>query len=282
MVFDDTQLDELDERILAELKAFQAAQRTSDAALASENTRRWPGRRRAVLSGIAMLAIAAVVGVALTSNRGPDHQTASMGRSAGLTTPSNHNLTARTIAAVAEANTRLIVHSSSTTADSRTEVWLDFTTNSNWWRHEDASGKPRFASGARWDSARTGTVRTIDYLTRTWSERTFTVPDSLPAPQLPDPATALRDQLEHDTIVDQRTEAVDGKAVTVITMDNHTKIWIDQATGLPLEQVGPAGATTYEWLPRSADQLASLWPPTPPGFTQVPFALPTPKTSGQS
>jgi hypothetical protein len=163
-----------------------------------------------------------------------------------------------------------VFHSSSATS----ELWIDGQSLHQLDRNAD--GHPTRELAARLTPGVPGAMQSliIDYVAKTWSMRDLTASADIPLPQLPPPGghgTQLAADLASGAAVVRANEIVDGRLATRVDTTQPvgvvTSQWFDAETYLPIQSGVPGSVVTYQWLPRSPEVLASLWPSIPLGFT---------------
>jgi hypothetical protein len=134
-------------------------------------------------------------------------------------------------------------------------------------------------------------VLAVDYAHHTWSRETMSRPEKLPDGALGVPygdPDSIRADLTRGALVLVGSEQVAGHAtehlrLTVDTSDTAPAaedLWVDSTTFLPVKMTGRKGSShftvSYEWLPRTAENLARLELNPPAGFTEQPPAVSAP------
>lgn len=244
---------------------------------------RWS--RVAVVCASGFVAMAAVLGGLTLS-----HGTSTLGapRSPGPLRSGKASATgliSHTAAVVAAAYSSDIIESTAPVGSGTIQNWEDPVSGT--WRTVgfDSTGQMIGESAFRVNSSTMSHI-VINFQQRIFFSTTVTLQPGIPTPQLPDSASALstelRDNLSSGRWVIQGTAVVDGHTTEVVHIQPGVgnaagaTLWIDQATGLPVQQVTPRGTITYRWLPRTEQNIAAMWPTPPAGFTQIaPPTLPT-------
>jgi hypothetical protein len=255
-----------EERLLDELVAFQQ----SDAPSATGARRtRFPVRRIPVVAA----ALVAVSALLVTT------QTASPPAGPGAASPQAVSLGPQTLTAMTTASRAVVFHSRVVQrSGSVSELWRDDETRASLSRTTDASGQVLWEMASRVGPDGAVERLTINHLDKTWGVREVAT-----APDMPDTASALQDQLQRNLASGRSkvegTDVVDGRPATRIktvgAKGETSVLWIDNETLLPLKQVGDSINATYSSAPRSPENLAALWPAPPAGFTKL-DSLPLP------
>jgi hypothetical protein len=251
-----------------------------------------PHGRRSLLAGIGALAAAAALVAGVASGQfGSDGSPASDARRGTDTAAGDGGLATRIVTAVEEATAESVVHvlqDNATSPDS--ESWHDETTGL--WRDRSlgTDGAPDYDYGAPIppspDQPAPGgdeevAIRTVDHCLREYADGTE------PAPPARDQAQWIRESLAGGRLVEDGTETVDGRELirlrAVPPEDDgfdytgpaeDTVVLVDPDTYRPISLRSYPDSDfeyvqTFDYLPRTAQNLALLSPPVPDGFTQV-------------
>lgn len=202
--------------------------------------------------------------------------------------PSETPLMGRIVAATDEASASSIVHwvdeqtrPGEAGPSSVMEHWTDETSDATRIRFRggpndmDVDVGP--LTGPTIDSPAHSGQRVVDYCTRQYVDHIDTHGASTDSES---DFGALRDQVASGQLVEDGTEIVDGRELIRLTRiepaaaaEDHV-VLVDPDTYLPVRargtlSTGESFSQTYEFLPRTAENLALLLPPIPEGFTQV-------------
>jgi hypothetical protein len=254
--------------------------------------------RRSLLAGIATMAAAAalVAGVATGQYGSDEPRETDAGPRTG--TAGDDELAARIIAATDDATADSVVHvAQDNTTSPDDESWYDEATGLRRVLDLDHDGAPDYDYGAptppnpdqpplEWDEAIP--VRTVDHCLRQYAEGTEPgMPSGSGKPRGVGEAQRIRDGLATGRLVEDGTETDDGRELIrlreVPPEDDgfnytgpaeDTVVLVDPDTYRPisLRRYPDSDAEyvqTFEYLPRTEENLALLSPPVPDGFTQV-------------
>lgn len=247
--------------------------------------------RRSLLAGIGAIAAAAalVAGVAASQVGGDDRPETDA--TPGPGTETGEDLGARIIAATEEATADSLVHvvQDNVTGYDR-EFWSDETTGLARDLSLGDDGAPDYDTGPQTPpspdqappvTAAPVTVRTVDHCLRQYADGTE------PAPPARNEARWIRVNLTNGRLVEDGTETVDGRELIRLRQvppeddgfeyegpAEDTVVLIDPETYRPVSLRSYPGSDaeyvqTFEYLPRTEQNLALLSPPVPDGFTQV-------------
>lgn len=131
------------------------------------------------------------------------------------------------------------------------------------------------------------TVLTVDYAHHVWWQKTYPytwpagrTPAPNPPKSLPGNSDDIRTQLANGDLILVGIEQVAGhtaehlRTAHELEPGHYMDIWVDSTTYLPVRMAIHAGQTswsiTYEWLPRTPENLARLELTPPAGFTEQP------------
>ena len=252
---------------LAELHQDQHHSQGSTAPTVVKLTVRRSRRSRAVLAAAAAAVVAGVVTAQLVG------------------TSSDTPLMGRIVAATDEATASSVIHwVSEQTLPGDQEP----STVSEYWTDEP-SGATRIylhggqldqvmdvgpLSGPTIDSPAHSGQRVVDYCTRQYVDHVDTGGASTDIDEI----GHLRDEVAAGRLVEDGTEVVDGRALIRLTGIEGTAtaghvVLVDPDSYLPVRArgtlaTGETYSQTYEFLPRTPENLALLLPPIPEGFTQ--------------
>jgi hypothetical protein len=156
--------------------------------------------------------------------------------------------------------------------------WTDEATGRRRDLQLDAAGNPVFDSG--WmsiDETEAGiTIRSrdVDYCFQQYQEYDWG-PPAEPGGEMPDWHLDVRDDVDLGILVPDGTEVIDGRELLRYRAPGYEGVtWADPANYAPVRVHNYVGSDaeytqTYQYLPRTPENLAQLEPVVPPGFTQV-------------
>lgn len=161
------------------------------------------------------------------------------------------------------------------------ETWSDVT-GARMVSSTGAAGAPAQTFRESVDGDQVVTL-TVDYVRHVWWRNTQPRPDKMIAGSIfgvpyGDPA-GIRADLARGDLVLVGTERVDGHATEHLRMTGEAAtasadLWVDSTTFLPVRMTGQKAerhfTVSYEWLPRTAENLAQLELSPPGGFTEQP------------
>jgi hypothetical protein len=272
--YDEVALPHFEDRLSAELAELHAGRR-------SLGRRRRPSRRTIVV-GVAGLAAAATLlaGFGLLPTTG--------------TEPAEASLAERIMHATDDALADSVVHVESDFTNSSDEAyWFDATSGSFRRLLLDGDGNPSYDNGRPTPPAEDAPAvaapegeadlpahdeRLVNYCHREYTD-THEGPSDIG-----DTPADISDRLERGDLVQDGTETVDGRELlrlrdvavanlpddfaveqfVLVDPDTYRPVQINADRGGPEELV-----MTFEYLPRTAENLAQLSPPVPDGFTRV-------------
>jgi hypothetical protein len=274
---DELEVPHLKDRLWRELAELHAEHRHSQTAAPEGGSELVRRRSRRSLTVAAAAAVALVVGVVTAQLVGTASDTPLMGRIA---------------AATDEAIAGSVIHMvdeqtlpGGLGASRVTEFWTDETSDATRILTRDAQGDPLVdvgpLTGPTVESPSHSGQRTVDYCMQQYVEHRDTggASTDLEAGGI----RQLRDYVAAGELVEDGTEVVDGRElIRVIRPDVEAGediviMLVDPDTFLPVRargtiRHGGRGETysqTYEFLPRTPENLALVSPPIPDGFTQV-------------
>jgi hypothetical protein len=274
---DELEVPHLKDRLRRELLELHAEQRRSRTAAPEHVVPlvRRRSRRSYVVSAAAAAAL--VVGVVAAQLVGTDSATPLMGR---------------IVAATDEATAGSVIHwvdeqtLPGETAPSRvTEFWTDETSDATRILTRNPEGDPLLDTGPLTgptdESPSHSGQRTVSYCTQKYVEHRDTGGASTDMSF--DGIRQLRDDVARGELVEDGTEVVDGRELIrlirpdVEAGEDIATMLVDPDTYLPVRArgtirhggLGETFSQTYEFLPRTPENLALVSPPVPEGFTQV-------------
>ncbi len=289
--------DELGAQLGARLHE-ELADLSAPAELAGTVRRRRSRQRWAVSGALAVPVVAAGVALALTVGGTPTGVPGQQPAQAGPAQP--HNV-AYVVAQSQKALSSIgdyVVHSVTTVDDGTVhDTWSDVT--------GQAMAGTTTAAGAA-NQAISMTIHgdqlvllTVDYQHHTWWQDKLPKPDKLPAGAFGVPygdPSEIRTELGSGDLTLIGTEQVDGRTAEHLRLNAGDfepgqvgmDLWVDEASYLPVKLTGHKGTVnftvSYEWLPRTPENLAKTTLAVPSGFTQTPIdkaANPAPTGSGK-
>jgi hypothetical protein len=226
-------------------------------------------RSRAVLSAVAAAVVAGVVTAQLVG------------------TSSDTPLMGRIVAATDEATASSVIHwideqtlPGEAEPSTVSEHWTDGTSGASRARLEggqlDQMVDVGSLVGPTIDSPAHSGQRVVDYCTRQYVDHVDTGGASIDID--PDALGSLRDDVAAGRLVEDGTEVAGGRELIRLTRiepapaEDHV-VLVDPDTYLPVRARGTLdGVTfsqTYEYLPRTQENLALIVPPIPEGFTEL-------------
>jgi hypothetical protein len=280
--------EDLDSRLGAALGAQlhdELADLTAPPGLAVAVRRRRARHRWALTGALTLPVVAAGVAVALVVPAAPTGARGGPPTDAGAAQPHTAAFLAAHTQQALDGTGGSIVHTVTNVDDG--------TVNETWWDRTGARTVtvmgPGGAPAQAVQESLVGdqvTMLTVDYTRHVWWRNTVSEPEKVPV------ATAfgvpyadpdrIRADLARGALVLIGNEQVAGHATEHLRMTLNIDgtaavaedLWVDSATFLPVRligQKGPKGFTVfYEWLPRTAENLARLELTPPAGFTEQP------------
>lgn len=260
---DEVPVPRLEDKLWPELARIHEEERADRRATV---TTAGPRRgRRTMVAGVGLVAAATILiaGIAVFgSDGGPDG--------------GDHDVQARIVAATRTAMTDSVVHEVTDFADTPAsvdeEAWRDQTSLSIRRLHNAADGQASLDTAM----ARDG-VRTVDYCFEEYTtEEEPPFPDGAGTTSV---VVDLADELASGRAREDGTEIVDGRELIRVVEDGapYAAWLVDPETYRPVQLRGEVGdgnatayTTTFEYLPRTPENLARLRAADPPaGFAQV-------------
>ena len=256
------------------------------------------GRRRAAMAVTVALAVAAtgIAAVIATGGATPAAKPRTAHAATAPRTADRHDVAyvVRGLQQALSANTDVLhelVHApdSQTGAPTIEETWTRGGTDTAHTITLNAEGRPTAGTLVTIGPHLTTSI-SIDYATRSYTERTYPfgsdAPGPAPAPATPTgQASALRAQVSAGKVALVRASSVNGQQALELRDTSNKggviELWVDPSTYLPIQEIDiPAGAsadsvqsirTEYQWLPATDANLAELTPggAIPPGFQPV-------------
>ena len=237
-------------------------------------------RRGAAARGVTGLAaVAGVAAIALAVASAQPGVTRSP-RASAVPKVSAKTIEARTLAAISSAAPDSVLRTVVVTAAGVSRYTVDAPGQATERVRTNKAGRTTEVTAIRQDPGTAGVYQmiTIDFVSRTWSETDLHAPSTAPA--IENPAKAIAAQLHQDETVGTNgharvvgTAIIDGQRAYTILLTGPgappSKLWISQATSLPIKAASQGADVTYHWSAPSAGAAASLWPSIPAGSTKV-------------
>jgi len=266
------------QRLWTELARVHAEQaELADTRSGAPRTRRWH------LIGAAAAATVAVGVATVAVLSSPDAEVETSGDYALLPVSARFDeggdLVDQMIAAMGQASDEFIVHTVTHTDADTIEVWVDWPTTRYRTTFSDADGVPfQEAGGTASDATNDvfGGDLDEDDVMRIVSHCRHEVSDETQSAMTATPAWPFRDEpdgfvppSEITAVVDGH-ETVDGRdLVRVKVAETGEVVLVDPATSLPVSGITEPGTpdqalTTYDYLPRSPENLELMLPPSAP------------------
>ncbi|MGH9229386.1 MAG: hypothetical protein ACRD07_11805 [Acidimicrobiales bacterium] len=156
--------------------------------------------------------------------------------------------------------------------------WVDEATGRSRDLQLDADGSPVHDSGwldvEETPAGLSFRIRAVDYCFAEYIETDWT-PPARPNNGTPDWHEDVRDDVDRGVLVPDGTEVVDGRELLRYRAPDYEGVtWADPNTYAPVKVHNYVGSDaeytqTYQYLPRTPENLALLEPVVPPGFTRV-------------
>jgi hypothetical protein len=156
--------------------------------------------------------------------------------------------------------------------------WVDEATGRNRDLQLDAAGSPVLDSGwldvEETPAGLSFRIRAVDYCFAEYLETDWT-PPARPNNGTPDWHEDVRGAVDGGVLIPDGTEVVDGRELLRYRAPSYEGVtWADPNTYAPVKVHNYVGSDaeytqTYQYLPRTQENLALLEPVVPPGFTRV-------------
>jgi len=269
---DELEVPHLKARLWDELAQLHQDQHHSPGSTAPTVLKLTVRRSRRSRAALAAAAAAVAVGVVSAQLVGTSSDTPLMGR---------------IVAATDEATASSVIHwtdeqirPGEAEPSTMSETWTDGISGATRDRLEGGALHQKVDVGPlippTMDSPAHSGQRVVDYCTRQYADHVDTDGASIDVD--PDALGSLRDDVAGGRLMEDGTEVVDGRELIRLTRIEPAGaagdvVLVDPDTYLPVRARGTldGGVTfsqTYEYLPRTPENLARLLPPIPEGFTE--------------
>jgi hypothetical protein len=272
---------------------------TAAPGLATAVRRRRTRQRWATGTALAVPVLAGGVALALVAGGSPArHGTPPVAAHPGAATTPAADPRLRDVAYVSQQSQQAlgtidqyVVHETYTAdGQPKGQDWADGQ-GSRWLSVREPVSDPPFATLNTIEGGKS-TFLIVDYRAHTWFRSELPATSDIKGLGIAFGDTdALRTDLKNGLYVIVGQEQVDGRDAVHLRYNPppgepaHAQLWVDPQSFLPLKWIGDKGvpvATTFEWLPRTPENLARIALPVPAGFTEQasppnPAATPTPK-----